>query len=133
MMAQRSGRVLGRSRSMRVSWWSHRRVADWGRVNRQDCSIAERVVVHRREFHEEVVWVLAVHNRPAECGFTLLKQFRIAPLTDSCGFQAEHRAQREGSVPEFPLCHWHEPVCRKELVTASRAGLLNLIEKQLAM
>src|SRR5581483_3852095 len=129
MMSQWSNRVFRCRASMWIRRRSHCRIADRCCVNRQDAVFAKMIVVHYRQLHKEIVRMLPIHNWPSERGFALLEKLRIPPLADCCRFQAEHRTQCKSSFrADLSLCHQHEPICRKELVFAARAGLLDVVE-----
>lgn len=75
--------------------------------------------------------MLAIIDRPAKRGLTLLEQLRVKAMRDGGRFQAHHGAERELSRAERPLGHRHEPVGGEYLVISARPALLQGAEKGL--
>src|SRR5262249_32781067 len=133
MVAERRQRIL-RSRS---AVWISGRAECWiayrRSVERQERVLFQFEIVESSEFHEEVVWMLAINNWPVVGGFAQLKEFWVAPPRDRCRLQAEHPADSECARAQLSLGHRHEPVRRKEFVGATRARLLDFIQKNFAV
>src|SRR5437868_11768256 len=127
MVPERRNRIL---RSRCAVWIGKRtdcRITHRRGVERYQRLLPELIVVQNGEFHKEVMRMLTIDDRLAESGFALLKQFRIAPLGYGGWFQAQHALESQGSATKLALRHEHPPVCRKQLVGATRPGLLDVI------
>src|SRR5579864_8762698 len=77
--------------------------------------------------------MLAIDNCLSESSLSLLQHFRISFAGHSCWFQAKHGSKRKGAVGEFSLRHRHKPVCREELVSATWAALLDIVDERFAV
>src|SRR5262245_61474559 len=133
MVAERRQRILRSRCAVRISRWAKCGIAYGRSVERQERVFLQFEIVESAEFHEEVVWMLAVSNWPAVGGFALLKEFWIASLRDRRRIQAEHAADGESARAQLSLGHRHEPVRRKEFVCATRGRLLDFIQKNFAV
>src|SRR6516165_10468203 len=109
MMAQSSDRILRRRGAMRIGCRSDGGITDGGRVKRQPSLLAEFPVVESGQFHQELVRVLAIDDWIAIGRLALLKEQRILPLSNGCGFEAEHSTQGEIPGTKPALRHGHEP------------------------
>src|SRR5208282_743658 len=123
-----NGVLCGR-RSVWIRGWSQCGVAHRCSVKRKQSLFPDLAVVHRRQLHKEVMGMLTIHDGKSERSFALLEQLGVASLGDCCRFEAQHRSYGKGPIPELPLSHRHEPICREQFVPATRAGLLNVVEK----
>src|SRR3984957_11635034 len=124
MMAQwRQGVFAGRN-AMRISLWADSRVANRRHIKRQQCVFGELPVIKKREFHEKVVRMLAVHDRFAERSLAELKKLRILPARNRCRLQAKHPARSQSSGTPSALRHRHQPARSENFVCAARAVLL---------
>src|SRR4029077_16683134 len=92
-----------------------RRIANGSSIERQNCVFAYVIVVDGGNFHEEIMWVLSVHNGPPESRLALLEQFRISFAGHGRRFETKHSAKRQSAASKFSLRHWHKPICRKKV------------------
>ena len=85
-----------------------------------------RVVVCREltKLHEEIVRVLAIHQRRRPVGrFARLKQKRIAAFSHQ-RIQRQHRAQHQRSAADRTLRHAHQHALAEGLFVAARSALV---------
>ena len=118
--------ILRRRRPVRIGDRTHRWIAHGSGVERQESAIRQLVIVQRGKLHEEIVWVLAVHDGTPEGGFALLEKFRVASARNRGRLETEHGPDGQSAIAEFSLCHRHPPVGREQFVEAARPGLLNV-------
>src|SRR4051812_1168032 len=99
MMSQGRNRILRCRETVRISNRSERRGPDGGSVERKQRLVTEPVVVHGRNFHEEVVRMLSIYDWLGKCRLSLLEEQRILPLRNRRRLKAEHRAQSKAPLP----------------------------------
>src|ERR1700730_4714684 len=133
MMAQRRHRVFAGGTAMWISLRADSRIANGRGIKRQQCIFGDLPVIKKREFHEEVVRVLAVHDRFTVRSFAELKKFRIAPTRNCRWLQTEHPTSSESSCTQSALRHRHQPARSKNLIRSARAGLLLRIKESRAV
>src|SRR5277367_7158508 len=104
--------------AMWIGCWSDCGIAARSRVKRQQRLLAEFPVVERGQFHNEIMWVLAIDDWITVCGFSLLEEQRVAAVGDRRWLKTEHRAQCQIAGAKPALHHGHEPVGREEFVAA---------------
>src|SRR5260370_31602316 len=92
--------------------------------------LAERTSVFQGYFHKEVVRMLAIGDRRSKSRFPGLEEFRLTPLRDRRGFEAEHGAKHEAALSNAVFGHTHKPVGGKQFVRSPRPGLLRVREKE---
>src|SRR4051794_21158157 len=109
---------------MRVRCRPHRGVTHSREVKRHQTPVAYLVVIERGEFHDEVMRMLPINDRLSECSLALLKQQWILTTTHGRRLQARHEAKRQCARTELALRHGHKPICREDLVSATRPALL---------
>ena len=107
---------------MRKRRRAERRFAREARVGVQVQAAAERTLVIRSQFHEEIVRMLSIVNRVAVAHFTGGQQVGIAAAGNRPWLNAEHGAQANAAGAHRPPQHAHEPVDAAGLVT----GAVNL-------
>src|SRR4029079_6110282 len=100
---------------MHESVWSKRRLAGIACIDKPTRTFANRNGVTRAQFHEQIVWMLAIDQWFAFVRFTCLEKQRRAAGRESKRLRAEHRAQLECSGTSAPHRGRHEPVCRFKL------------------
>src|ERR1051325_770320 len=123
VMRQRRRRVLRSRGAMHKSSWSKRRLAGTSGVDKPARAFADRHGVARAHFHEQVVWMLSIDQRPAFVSLSGLKEQRRAARRKGERLGAHHGAQLECSRTSTPDRGRHEPVCRLDLGYASRPTL----------
>src|ERR1700748_3905303 len=99
MMSQGCQGIFRCRHPMLIRWRAHGRVADRRCIKRKQSVFADLVVIEPGNLHEEIMRMLAVIDRIAECRFTLLKQLRIETLGDCGGVKADHGPKRKLSPP----------------------------------
>jgi len=125
--------ILRRRRPVRIGDRTHRWIAHGSGVERQESAIRQLVIVQRGKLHEEIVWVLAVHDGTPEGGLALLEEFRIAPVRNRGRLETEHGPDGQRAAAEFSLCHRHPPVGGEKFVGATRPGLLHVAQEGFPM
>src|SRR5580704_1402283 len=133
MMAQRRQRVFAGGSAMWISLRTDRRIANGRGIKGQQCIFGHLPVIKKREFHEEVVRVLAVHDGFAVRSLAELKKFRIAPTRNCRWLQTEHPASSESTWTQSALGHGHQPARSKNFIRTARAGLLLSIKESRAV
>src|SRR5689334_19748182 len=113
---------------MRIRNRSQCRSANGSCVEREQRVLAEPIVVHSSEFHEEIVRVLSVDDRLTECRLSLLEEQRILTLRNRRRLKTEHGTEGDCPLPYVALRHRHDPVWGEELVAAACTGLLRVDE-----
>src|SRR5579862_3005370 len=109
---------------MRIGHWPQSRIAYRSKVEFESRAFTERMRVMNSHRHDEIVGMLAVHQRRAVSRLAGLEQFRIAAFGDREGIQTQHEIELNTAVTDIVTCGEHAPVGRVELVSAARAGLL---------
>src|SRR5438874_2585020 len=118
---------------MRVSAWSHGRIADRRGIKRKQAVFSQAQVVQSGQLHDEVVGVLPVIDRLAERRLSLLEKQRIEALRYGCRFQAEHGSERKLAAPDLALRHGHKPVGGKHFVITAWAALPRGVQECIAV
>src|ERR1700722_17612018 len=108
MMAERRHRIFRSGSAMRVRAWTHRRIADRRSIKRKQAVLSQPQIVERAQFHDEVMWMLAVVDWLAKRGFSLLKKQWIESLGHRGWFQADHGAQSQLTTADLALRHGHK-------------------------
>jgi hypothetical protein len=94
-------------------------VADGSGIEAEETVLSEANVVESSDLHEEVVWMLAVDDRFAEGGLSLLEELGVLASGDRRGFKGEHGSQGKLAGTKFAHGHRHDPVGGEELVRAA--------------
>src|SRR3712207_3335285 len=79
----------------------------------------DRPIVLRTKLHEQVMWMLPVHDRRVVAQLSARQQVGIAAAADRERLEAEHRAERQPALAEWAAGHAHHPVDRSELLVAT--------------
>src|SRR5690242_3342568 len=106
--------------------WPERGIAHRSEVKLERRVLAQRAGIVDSKPHDEIVRVLSVHQRVAECCLASLEKLRIAALRDSRRIETEHELEHEGALPQLVAGGEHAPALRVELVGAARTGLLRI-------
>jgi hypothetical protein len=104
---------------MRKSRRPERRLAGRTAIDLPAPSPCHRPVVLDRQFHEEVVRVLAIVDGVAVAGFAGSQQVGVAAAGDRPRLETGHRPQPEASRAQRPPRHRHAPVDAAGLVRAA--------------
>jgi len=86
MVAECSNRVFKSRSAVGIGGWTNCRVAHRSEIERQQSSLTQLKVIERRQFHEEVVRVLAIGDRHPVRRLALLEQQWITPVCYRRGF-----------------------------------------------
>src|SRR6185312_12969927 len=95
MMSQCGQRIFRSTYAMFKSRGPHRRVANGRSIKREQPVLPDLVVIERGNLHEEIMGMLPVIDRLAECRFALLKELWIGAFCHAGGVKADHGPQRE--------------------------------------
>ena len=103
---------------------TERRFSRKAEVREHRAFVGKPQAVGCRQFHEEVVRMLAVDERLAIQRLSGLQQQRIAGLADRRRICREHASQPESAGAERALSHEHDHCWTEELAVTSWAALL---------
>jgi hypothetical protein len=92
MMAERCQRIFRRGWPVRVGFRADGWIPHGRKIERKQGMTFEFPVVEHPQFHDEVVWMLAVGDWLFEGCFSLLEKQRVLPVGDGGGIEAQHRA-----------------------------------------
>src|SRR5690242_10471959 len=103
--------------------WPERRIAHRSEVKLERRVLAQRAGIVDSKPHDEIVRMLRIDQRLAECCLAGLEKLRIAPLRNSGRIETEHELEHERAVPQLMASGEHAPTLREELVGTARTGL----------
>src|SRR5688572_5436816 len=129
MMTENRKRNLRCRRTMRKGGGSQCRLSKRSAICKDLALVIESEFIASGQFHEQLVRMLAVHNRQAVCRFPGLEELRISFSSHGCRLQTQHRAKSDRAPADLLHHHRHGPVHRKKLVLSSGAALLNINDK----
>src|SRR5437879_4989329 len=112
---------------------SKRRFTDGSSINEQPRAVVQFEVVPASYFHKKVMRMLAVNDGQSIGSFSRLEKFRISAAGDCSRFQTEHSSEHDCLPPKIPRRHRHQPIDRKQFVTAARTSLLGIYKKAVRM
>ena len=104
--------------------WAECRFAHGSTSKRQTRTISQWHAPDRRKLHEEIVRMLAIHERTAIESFADLEQFSVAAPSFGGGIEAQHRIQRQPRRSDVVRRLTHPPVGSLELCRATRSALM---------
>src|SRR5215813_5553696 len=133
MVSENSYRVLGCRWPVGVRGGSKRRLRDRSSVNVQCRPRCCSKVIPTRYLHEEIVGVLAVHDRNSEGGFARLEKLRIPARRYRRRLQAQHCPQSDRLPSKVAGNHRHQPIGRKQLCRAARTARLCIDEEAIGV
>src|SRR5713226_1897232 len=109
-MAERRLRNLACRSAMWKRHRAERRITHRRGIEVQHGFLAERTGIFQGYFHKEVVRMLAIGDRRSKSRLPGLEEFRVTPLRDRRGVEAEHGAKHEAALSSAMLGHAHKPV-----------------------
>jgi hypothetical protein len=121
-MRQRHLRVLARRLAMHERRGAERRRSDEVRAEHVG-HVPSGETIRGAETHDQIVWVLIVHERRAVITLSSLKQLRrsaggnalsahVHEFSDGERFERQHGLKRQPAAAQLPLSSRHEPVLR---------------------
>ena len=123
-MGNRRQRQVARRAAVHECRRSQRRLGHRTAIDEQAGGIADPVVGACRQFHDQVVRVLAIDQRRAVGHFAGREQVGVAARTH-CRLQAGHAAQLEVEcIAQLAIRHQHRHRLDKGLTASARAALL---------
>ena len=118
---------------MWIGSWADGWIAYRGDVERQQVIFTYGQIVKSSQFHKEVVRMLPIGDRHSVGRLALLEEQRVATVGHSRRLKAKHCTNCQLPWAERTLRHGHEPICRKELLSAPRARLLRIHYERVSM
>src|SRR5713226_7808525 len=109
-MAERRLRNLACRSAMGKRHRAQRRIAHRRGIEIQHSLLPERTSVFQGYFHKKVVRMLAIGDRRSKGRLSGLEEFRVTPLRDRRGLEAEHGAKHEAALSNAMFGHAHKPV-----------------------